>query len=80
MIVLDTIEHSFRGQVHSSSSITEIVLADLSIFLLKLFRWLLLDMIRFHYLGQTNKCRRVDKVDINMQITGEKIAVMEEEE
>lgn len=58
----------------------EIVLADLSIFLLKLFRWLLQDMIRFHYLGQTNKCRRVDKVDINMQITGEKIAVMEQEE
>lgn len=37
-------------------------------------------MIKFPYLGQANKCRQVDKVDINMQITGEKIAVMEEEE
>lgn len=41
-------------------------------FKLKRYRWLLLDMMRFHYLGQTNKCRRVDKVDINMQITGKK--------
>lgn len=51
----------------------EIVLPDLLIFLLKLFWWLLLDMIRFHYLGQTNKCRRVDKININMQITGKKL-------